>query len=143
MTRYYLLIATDDMPNLTTEFYKLSVGESKKDLNHLAKLKIMAKQNNWYLAIWSKDVCSFVLRIAESLSAHYVQLNWVYMSISRFMSATIKNQSPPRQLTISYAQIQLINLIVYGISPSSYKHAGSQHVKKPKLMGMRVKVDIH
>lgn len=142
MTRYYLLIATNKMPSVHTEFFKLTVGSSSIDQATLLKLKRIALQKNWYLSMWSQDVSLFVQKIADSMSLHFVQLNWVYMPIKVFWRKFIQLKTPPKQLYVSSLQLQLINFIVYGQSKFIINLAGSQNVDKPKHRCMKFKIRV-
>ena len=133
MKSYYLLIPSSDEPSISTPFFKLSIGTSDRDIRNKKKIEELVKTNGWFFEIWSIEVRSFVKKLAQSMNAQYVQLNWQYWDINKLVTHLRKYHSLPMTNEISRNQLMLINRYAYQSSINVLQEAGSLGRNKPKF----------
>lgn len=133
MKSYYLLIPSSDEPTILTPFFKLSIGTSERDVRNRKKIEELVNENGWFFAVWSIEVRSFVEKLAQSMNAQYVQLNWQYWDINKLVTHLRKYHSLPMTNEISRNQLMLINRYAYQSSINVLQEAGSLGRNKPKF----------
>lgn len=67
MKRYYILITAESIIDHTSVFYKVAIGSSAAGQHDLQFLQAFAAQRGYYFAMYSHDVATFIIRIAQSL----------------------------------------------------------------------------
>ena len=67
MTHYYLYVRAGLELNESSEFFKVAIGESERELYHKRWLTSFAFEHGHLFVVWSIDVDEFLFKCLESL----------------------------------------------------------------------------
>lgn len=76
MMTAYLMICSGKRITISSKFYKVFVGSTKKDATYLRFLEKYASQRGYYLQKYDNDAADFFDRIADSLNVLKLELNY-------------------------------------------------------------------
>lgn len=75
MVHWYILIAAGAMIDGSSRFFKIGIGNSKRDILGLSKLQEFAAAHGYYFHIIDNEASTFLMKIADSLGVQLFDLN--------------------------------------------------------------------
>lgn len=76
MAQAYLLICSGKRISISSKFYKVIAGSTMSDAAALRYLKKYASHRGYYFQKYDHDAADFLMKVAESLNVHLVELNY-------------------------------------------------------------------
>lgn len=150
MKTYYLLIVAEREISSATRFYKVAVGQSKRDAACLQFLQMWSNAHGHYLARINADVDDFQERIAQSIGLKVYDLQKTTCTVERLtkyirefgetpsIPPTSKQQTFFRQIIQPAAYFQgQINVLRHAEANERHKpkvHAGKTSCKQEILI---------
>lgn len=141
MVHYYLLIATGNVVDANSGFYKVGVGATKRDYSALAFLQRFADANGYYLQKYSIEVSEFLSKIAKSLNCHVYELRSMtcrVCDIVRFVRANNHVPDIPSPSQNAKKMLEALHPEYYWArNRSVIQNAESERRNKPKVISCR------
>ena len=95
MIHYYLMIAAETIIDGSAKFYKIGVGDTKRDRAALAKLKEFADAKGYYFSLYNQDTAEFLYKIAQSLGVQVYLLPSMRCSVQVLSRLVINYNAAP------------------------------------------------
>lgn len=116
MKSAFLMIVAEKEILATSPFYKVYVGTSDSDQRDLQFLQDYCAAHNYYFALYSHDVATFLSNIAKSLDIPLVELNVQSINVHQMVMTIKRDKSIPSGHVISSHSI----LVREKFSPDRY-----------------------
>lgn len=141
MKSAYLMIVAEKEILPTSPIYKVYVGTSASDQHDLQFLQDYCAAHNYYFAVYSHDVATFLSNIANSLNVPLVELYVQSINVHQMVMTIKRERSVPNSHVISSHSI----LVREKFSPDRYfslklrviHHAEAETRIKPKAKRKR------
>ena len=141
MKSAYLMIVAEKEILATSPFYKVYVGTSDSDQRDLKYLQSYCSDNNYYFALYSHNVATFLSNIATSLNLPLVELDIQSINVHQMVMTIKREKSIPNSHVISSHSL----IVREKLSPDRYfslklrviHHAEAETRIKPKAKRKR------
>ena len=134
MKHAWLMIIAEDCITHSSSFYKIWVGDTKKENVQLTTLKMVANARNHYLHLYDAEATTFMQRIADSLSLKVYDIVKLDISIITLMKYFYQTKCFPPMPSQDLRDPRLLQYL----KPSSYFDAQIRVLRKAEA-GTRIK----
>lgn len=110
MMTAYLMICSGKRITISSKFYKVFVGSSKKDANYLRFLEKYASKRGYYLQKYDNDAADFFDKIADSLNVLKLELNYQVIKVKCLVSYINQFGNTPDMPPLSRNALKVIEL---------------------------------
>lgn len=138
MVHYYLLIIAGKVVDDSTTFYKVGVGNSKRDKLALSKLESFAAANGHFLHVIDNETSEFLGKIAESLGKKVYELPTSAVRVRCMCGIALQSNAapapPPHSPSARYMLSRIDPVYYFNHAPRVIQSAESETRNKPKVI---------
>lgn len=110
MMTAYLMICSGKRITISSKFYKVFVGSSKKDATYLRFLEKYASKRGYYLQKFDNDAADFFDKVADSLNVLKLELNYQVIKVKCLVRYINQFGNTPDMPPISRNALKVIEL---------------------------------
>ena len=111
MKSFYLLITAANCITLSSKYYKIAAGTSKRDQQALSYMRFYAVNKGYYFSVWNNDSAEFVYKIATSLGVNLFQLDFHTINVRDIVKSVKSDKELPSFDSMTASSIYFRNII--------------------------------